>query len=461
LIILVIIFFCFYGSDKFKTFSVPGLSILDSASKNCTDNGGTIQIKQRGDGKEYKVCFFEDNRQCEADSLLNGDCPVGGLKVTGYITGAATYCAILGGKYEITGMDNNAENGNCSFFNGNVCNVWDLYNGKCEKGASNAITYENEEFNFSLKIPGDWKDKYQVKREDGENGIRYIFFDYSDANLFKIAVVPYSFWEKQETKEGEYIGRNNADVFAFVYSSDPLRSDKQWGEEYLKMVSRAGDIKNTFKITKPYIFLEKQTENGKNYTIETMYPYVGAIENGQVNIEISNFVDNIVTFFKEMVGKADAWDGDNSLKIFYEPYEINSEFVSIRFEVSEYTGGAHPNTYSKSFNYDFKNNKIINLSDIFDVNKDYLNNLSNKTIQYLLKTNNESGLSDEETIRAGAGPKEENFKTFTFSKNTIVFYFNPNQVAVYVAGRQDVIFPLSPLKDILRSDAVSNYQLND
>ncbi len=35
------------------------------------------------------------------------------------------------------------------------------------------------------------------------------------------------------------------------------------------------------------------------------------------------------------------------------------------------------------------------------------------------------------------------------------------QVAVYVAGRQDVIFPFSSIKDILRSDAVSNYELSD
>jgi hypothetical protein len=133
--------------------------------------------------------------------------------------------------------------------------------------------------------------------------------------------------------------------------------------------------------------------------------------------------------------------------------------VSIRFEISEYTGGAHPDTYSKSFNYDLKNDKIINLSDIFDANKDYLNVISSKTVQYLLKVNDGNGLTDEESIKSGAGPQEDNFKTFTFNKNTIVFYFDANAVAVYVAGRQDVIFPLSSLKSILKDDAISNYGL--
>jgi len=464
IIILVIFLFAAYyflNEGKLGTSNLPSFSILDEASKNCLNNGGTVQKKQRGDGKEYNVCLFEDNRQCEVESLLKGDCPVGGFKITGYITEAAIYCAILGGKYENVTMKDGTENGDCSFFSGNVCNVWDLYNGKCEKGEINTITYENQEFNFSLRLPSSWKEKYQIKREEGENGIRYISFNYGDANLFKVSITPYSFWADKTKKEGEYLGRNNTDVFAFIYSLDPVRSDRQWGDEYLKMATRSEDIKNTFKITKPYVFLDKQTENGKNYAIETMYPVVGGVEGGQVNMAISDFVNNITSSFKEMVGKADAWNGENSLKIFYEPYEINDNFISIRFEVSEYTGGAYPVSSSKGFNYDLKNNKLISLSDLLDSNKNYLNALSSKAIKYLSQINSDNGFGDEELIKSGAGPKIENFEIFTFNKNRIVFYFNPDQVAVYSAGRQDVIFPFSSIKDILRSDAVANYGLTN
>ena len=461
LIIIAVTIFCFFGGGKFETSSLPDLINPDLSSKNCTDEGGTIQTKKRGDGVEYKICLFEDNRQCEVDSLLNGDCPIGGLKVTGYITEPAVYCAILGGKYEITGMNDNSEDGNCSFFSGKVCNVWDLYNGKCQKGAIDSINYENQEFNFSLKLPSDWKNKYKIEKKTGGDGIRYISFDYEDANLFKISIVPYSFWSKQAKNEGEYLGRNNVDVFAFIYSTDPIRSDKQWGDEYLKMISRVEDIKGTFKITKPYIFLEEQKESGKNYAIETRYPFVGAIDNGQVNIEISNFIEIIKDFFKNSVANIEDWGGDNTLRIYYETYELNNNFVSIRFEISEYTGGAHPMNYSKSFNYDLKKNKIINLSDILDSNKNYLNSISEKTIQYLLKINTDNGITDEDWIREGASPKEENFQTFTFNKNNIVFSFDAYQVAAYAAGRQEISFPFTSIKEILKSDAVLNYGLNN
>ncbi|MCK9445398.1 DUF333 domain-containing protein [bacterium] len=461
LIIIAILVFYFLGGGKFEAPNLPDLINPDLSSKNCTDEEGTVQVKKRGDGVEYKICLFEDNRQCELDSLLSGDCPVGGLKVTGYITEAATYCAILGGKYEITGMDNNSENGNCSFFSGKVCNVWDLYNGECQKGVIDSITYENQEFNFSLKLPNDWKNKYKVEEKNGESGIRYIYFNYEDANLFKISVIPYSYWIKQSKNSEEYLSRNNVDVFAFTYSTDPARSDKQWGDEYLKMISRVEDIKGTFKITKPYIFLEEQKESGSNYAIETRYPFVGAIDNGQVNVEISNFIESVKSSFKEAVVNLEDWGGDNTLRIYYQTHELNNDFVSIRFEISEYTGGAHPMTYSKSFNYDLKQNKIINLSDILDSSKNYLNSISEKSIQYLLKINIEKGVTDEDWTKEGAGPKEENFQTFTFDKNNIVFYFDPYQVAAYVAGRQEVTFPFSSIKDVLRADAVSNYGLSN
>jgi putative hemolysin len=448
--------FLFVFKGKVKVPEIPGVTV-SVAAKNCTDKGGTVATKKRGDGKEYEICFFDDNRQCEALSLLNNECPFGGRKITGYITEAAQYCAILGGKYEITGNTDNVEDGNCSFFSGTVCNVWDLYNGKCEKGVVNPIIYTNDAYNFSLNLPRSWEGKYQVKEEAGENNMKYISFNYGEANLFKIEIAPFSYWDKEKSHEGEYIGRNNDSVFAFVYSKDPARSDKQWGEEYLTMVKRVDDIKATFKITKPYIFLEKTSEAGSNYVIEIMYPYVGAIENGQVNIEISNFVGAIVSAFKEEMGKADAWQGENTLKIYYDPFEINSDFVSIRFEVSEYNGGAHPFTVSHSFNYDFNNNKIIALSDLLSSN--YLSSLSERSIQYLLKINKDSPFSDEASIREGASPKEENYSVFTFNKQTIVFYFNEDQVAPYVSGRQEVVFPLSSLKDILKSEAISGYDL--
>ena len=82
------------------------MQLANPASENCIKHGGKISIEKRGDGGEYGVCLFEDNRQCEEWAMLRDDCPVGGIKVTGYVTPAACYCAITGGEYTVTANSN-------------------------------------------------------------------------------------------------------------------------------------------------------------------------------------------------------------------------------------------------------------------------------------------------------------------------------------------------------------------
>ena len=113
--------------------------IANPASVNCTEQGGTLSIEARGDGGQYGICTFEDNRQCEEWALLRGDCPVGGVKVTGYVTPAATYCVITGGTYAVTGNSGQAdEQGACTFKDGAQCDAWDYYNGKCDQSTATA-----------------------------------------------------------------------------------------------------------------------------------------------------------------------------------------------------------------------------------------------------------------------------------------------------------------------------------
>ncbi len=108
--------------------------LANPASENCIAQGGTLSIESRDDGGQYGVCVFEDNRQCEEWALMRGECPVGGVKVTGYVTPAARFCAITGGEYEVTG-DSGGENeqGTCTFASGQTCDAWAYYNGTCSQ----------------------------------------------------------------------------------------------------------------------------------------------------------------------------------------------------------------------------------------------------------------------------------------------------------------------------------------
>ena len=106
--------------------------IANPASENCAKQGGELSIDKNGAGAEFGVCLFDDNQQCEEWALMRGECPAGGIKITGYVTLAARYCAITGGEYAVTGDSGvETEQGTCTFKNGKSCDVWDYFNGKC------------------------------------------------------------------------------------------------------------------------------------------------------------------------------------------------------------------------------------------------------------------------------------------------------------------------------------------
>jgi Tol biopolymer transport system component len=119
-------------ADDQLPYWAPAAQLANPASANCVKVGGMLAMEQRGDLGEMGVCYFEDNLQCEEWALLRGECPVGGRKVTGYITEAGRFCAITGGEYAITGGSNSDnEQGTCTFPNGKTCDAWGYYNGTC------------------------------------------------------------------------------------------------------------------------------------------------------------------------------------------------------------------------------------------------------------------------------------------------------------------------------------------
>ena len=61
----------------------PMEPVADPAAQYCINQGGTNTTQTRGDGGEYGVCVFDDNRQCDAWAMYRGECPVGGVKISG------------------------------------------------------------------------------------------------------------------------------------------------------------------------------------------------------------------------------------------------------------------------------------------------------------------------------------------------------------------------------------------
>ncbi|HJO25072.1 MAG: DUF333 domain-containing protein [bacterium] len=111
----------------------PKLGMANPASVHCGKVGGELRIESLGDRGEIGVCYFEDGRQCEEWALFRGECPVGGRRVTGFVTERARYCAIRGGRYEMTRAETatEPERGRCSLPDGSVCAAAGAGSGNC------------------------------------------------------------------------------------------------------------------------------------------------------------------------------------------------------------------------------------------------------------------------------------------------------------------------------------------
>jgi putative hemolysin len=119
----------------------PRPALANPASTNCIDKGGQLVMEKNGAGGQFGVCLFADNLQCEEWAMLRGECRTGGIKVTGFATPAARYCAITGGTYHVTAASNTPdERGTCAFANQATCDAKAYFDGTCSREKVAAAT---------------------------------------------------------------------------------------------------------------------------------------------------------------------------------------------------------------------------------------------------------------------------------------------------------------------------------
>ena len=113
---------------KAPAVNKPAVGLANPASVNCAQKGGRVVVQKDPNGGEYGLCYFEDNRACEEWALMRKECPVGGVKTTGFDTDAQKYCAWVGGQTFAVA------NAVCTFKDGSTCLDDDLFAGRCRPG---------------------------------------------------------------------------------------------------------------------------------------------------------------------------------------------------------------------------------------------------------------------------------------------------------------------------------------
>ncbi|MEP7338995.1 MAG: DUF3298 and DUF4163 domain-containing protein [Acidobacteriota bacterium] len=164
--------------------------------------------------------------------------------------------------------------------------------------------------------------------------------------------------------------------------------------------------------------------------------------------QVKGFKNDNKESLKEAAESADADRPGNSLDISYTVAHADKNLISLHFSNYSYTGGAHGNTASVTYNYDLNRGVMLKLADLFPPNSNYLKIISDYCLAALKKRD----LGDDEQIRGGAGPKADNYGSWNITPDGLQITFDAYQVAAYAAGPQEVVVPYSVLKPIIKPD---------
>jgi hypothetical protein len=207
---------------------------------------------------------------------------------------------------------------------------------------------------------------------------------------------------------------------------------------------------------------EKSANKKLRYEIDTALPHLADADSARVENfnqavaklvarktgEFKNAVDEMPS--EETAAKQDAKSAPppNSMGVSYEITAASRDFISVLFSFYEYTGGAHPNTTTESFNYDLNRNAPVSLADLFTPNSNFLKVISDYSIMELKK------LETVSYAEEGAGPKIENFHSWNITPLGLKITFDRYQVGSYAVGEHEVVVPYSVLKPIIRPDGL-------
>jgi hypothetical protein len=140
-----------------------------------------------------------------------------------------------------------------------------------------------------------------------------------------------------------------------------------------------------------------------------------------------------------------------ALDIGYETFNASETIVSLKFNVYEFTGGAHGNSFFATFTFDTAKEKLLTLDDVFVADSDPWTVIG-PMAEAQIKENLGADMADDTLISQGAGTNPANYGDFVLTEDSIIFYFEPYVVAAYAAGPQEVVIPYADIQDFLNPE---------
>lgn len=206
---------------------------------------------------------------------------------------------------------------------------------------------------------------------------------------------------------------------------------------------------------------KKIVKQDKTTNLNVVYPIIGQ---EKIDDSIKQYIDGLIKDFQENSYTEGKVNWKNELMVKYDTRKVE-DYLSVRFRVYQFTGGAHGMDSLTVKNYNLKNGDEIGLADIFRNNSNYLDRLSKLIVPQLAwQMKNKGVIADfkkdkdlMQFIYDGASAKADNFNNFYFVSDGLVFHFNRYAVAPYANGEFEVKIPylqvIDKLQDLLAEKA--------
>ena len=193
---------------------------------------------------------------------------------------------------------------------------------------------------------------------------------------------------------------------------------------------------------------EKVLQSGDKYILSLDYEKTGV---SQLDQEVDAYISQKKNDFFEEIKDKTPQEGTTFDLIAAAERADYGETIFLHLYEFEYTGGANYVQNDKTFIYDTKDNKFINIIDLLNEPSD-LDRLSTITKEYVTEhfEIDRKDTFSSQLVEQGTAPKVENYENVSLSEDGMKIYYPPYSVGCRADGNVEVLIPLDKLKDILK-----------
>lgn len=165
--------------------------------------------------------------------------------------------------------------------------------------------------------------------------------------------------------------------------------------------------------------------------------------------------------------------GEYEINLNYDVEYFSANFASVLMDWNGYSGYLNMDYFPSTINFDFKKGKVVELKELFESDKKYLEKISELSIEKLKRTclmcpckdgtsageplpdgvvNNGNMIVGTFDLNEAVSAKKENFSNWSITTEGFEITFNKYQVGPGCIGIINIVIPFADLQPILRKD---------